>query len=290
MSPLTRRPTAADTVRATGCPPPSGPTPTACVLTPDLHGATFTGDVEIDVTVDERRDRDRPQRRRARGHLRRAQRPRPRRRLCPVPAAIALDDDEERVTLTFAEPLAPGPATLHLTFTGILNDKLHGFYRSTFTDEDGVEHVIATTQMESTDARRAFPCFDEPERKAVFRDHPGGRRRPGRLLQRAGGRGDARARRRAAGAVRADHGHVHLPGGLRRRPARGHRAGATSTGCRCASSTPGQGPPDRLRPRGRRPTPSGSSPTTSASPTRPTSSTWWPSPTSPSGPWRTSAA
>ena len=62
----------------------------------------------------------------------------------------------------------PGPATLHLAFTGILNDKLHGFYRSTFTDDAGVEHVIATTQMESTDARRAFPCWDEPELKATF--------------------------------------------------------------------------------------------------------------------------
>ncbi len=61
-----------------------------------------------------------------------------------------------------------GPATLHLAFTGILNDKLRGFYRSTFTDDAGVEHVIATTQMESTDARRAFPCFDEPEFKATF--------------------------------------------------------------------------------------------------------------------------
>ena len=50
----------------------------------------------------------------------------------------------------------------------MLNDKLHGFYRSEFTDGGGVTHVIATTQFEATDARRAFPCFDEPDRKAVF--------------------------------------------------------------------------------------------------------------------------
>ena len=85
-----------------------------------------------------------------------------------APVATDLDPDEERVTLTFAEPLAPGPATLHLGFSGILNDRLRGFYRSTFTDDDGVEHTIATTQMESTDARRAFPCWDEPACKATF--------------------------------------------------------------------------------------------------------------------------
>ena len=55
-----------------------------------------------------------------------------------------------------------------LRFRGILNDKLRGFYRSTFTDDDGVERVIATTQFEATDARRAFPCWDEPDFKARF--------------------------------------------------------------------------------------------------------------------------
>ncbi len=85
-----------------------------------------------------------------------------------TPASITLDAEEERATLIFSEAVPTGPATLHLTFAGILNDKLHGFYRSTFTDDAGNEHVIATTQMEATDARRAFPCFDEPDRKAVF--------------------------------------------------------------------------------------------------------------------------
>jgi puromycin-sensitive aminopeptidase len=55
-----------------------------------------------------------------------------------------------------------------ISFAGILNDKLRGFYRSTYSDADGVEQVIATTQMQSTDCRRAFPCWDEPEFKAVF--------------------------------------------------------------------------------------------------------------------------
>ena len=53
-------------------------------------------------------------------------------------------------------------------FRGTLNDKLRGFYRSTFTDADGNEQVIATTQMQATDCRRAFPCWDEPDLKAVF--------------------------------------------------------------------------------------------------------------------------
>lgn len=43
-----------------------------------------------------------------------------------------------------------------------------GFYRSTYRNADGSEGVLATTQMEPTDARRAFPCFDEPALKAEF--------------------------------------------------------------------------------------------------------------------------
>jgi puromycin-sensitive aminopeptidase len=82
--------------------------------------------------------------------------------------AITFDEATERVTFGFAEPVPAGRATLHTVFRGVLNDKLRGFYRSTFTDADGVEQVIATTQFEATDARRAFPCWDEPAHKASF--------------------------------------------------------------------------------------------------------------------------
>jgi len=62
-----------------------------------------------------------------------------------------------------------GKWRLKLNFAGVLNDELKGFYRSTWKDDKGVEHVIATTQFEATDARRAFPCFDEPNMKATFK-------------------------------------------------------------------------------------------------------------------------
>ncbi len=80
-----------------------------------------------------------------------------------------LDDATERLHIAPESRLSPGPANLTITFNGTLNDMLKGFYRSTFTDESGHEQVIATTQFQSTDARRAFPCWDEPDYKATFR-------------------------------------------------------------------------------------------------------------------------
>ncbi|XP_018559565.1 aminopeptidase N [Lates calcarifer] len=56
---------------------------------------------------------------------------------------------------------------LYTKFTGELADDLGGFYRSEYM-EDGVKKVVATTQMQPTDARKAFPCFDEPAMKAIF--------------------------------------------------------------------------------------------------------------------------
>jgi puromycin-sensitive aminopeptidase len=82
--------------------------------------------------------------------------------------APAMNDEFETATFHFHDALPLGKATLSLTFNGILNDHLRGFYRSTYTDSDGVEHRIATTQFESTDARRAFPCWDEPAFKATY--------------------------------------------------------------------------------------------------------------------------
>ena len=59
-------------------------------------------------------------------------------------------------------------AQLKMSFTGQLNDKMVGFYRSSYEDESGETRYIAATQMESTGCRRAFPCWDEPGLKAEF--------------------------------------------------------------------------------------------------------------------------
>ena len=83
-------------------------------------------------------------------------------------ATIALDASLQRCHLTFTTPLLPGTWRLTITFYGTLNDKLRGFYRSTYKDKGGSTVSMAATQFEATDARRAFPCWDEPDFKAVF--------------------------------------------------------------------------------------------------------------------------
>lgn len=134
-------------------------------LSPDLDAATFAGSVDISIDV-----------------------------ASPVDALVLnavdlhidvarldgtrdllveLDPATERVTFTPDEIIQPGTVELHVEFRGELNDKLVGFYRSTFDASDPAtgettKRNIAVTQFESTHARRAFPCFDEPDMKATF--------------------------------------------------------------------------------------------------------------------------
>ena len=79
-------------------------------------------------------------------------------------ATVTPEKEKEMVVLTVAKPLAAGAATIHITYTGILNDEMRGFYIG--KDDQGRKY--AATQFESTDARRAFPSFDEPAYKATF--------------------------------------------------------------------------------------------------------------------------
>lgn len=80
--------------------------------------------------------------------------------------------DKENQIAEFKFPkgtLSEEQVTLDIAFTGILNDNMAGFYRAKYEDKlTGETKYMATTQMEPTDARRAFPCFDEPNLKASF--------------------------------------------------------------------------------------------------------------------------
>jgi aminopeptidase N len=78
-------------------------------------------------------------------------------------AQVSFDSAKEQATLSFALPLEAGPVILHLKFAGILNDQLRGFYLARSKVRN-----YAITQFEATDARRAFPSFDEPSLKATF--------------------------------------------------------------------------------------------------------------------------
>jgi aminopeptidase N len=79
-------------------------------------------------------------------------------------ATVTPQKEKEMVVLSVPKPLAAGVATVHITFTGILNSEMRGFYLG--KDDKGRKY--AATQFEATDARRAFPSFDEPDYKATF--------------------------------------------------------------------------------------------------------------------------
>ncbi len=84
-------------------------------------------------------------------------------------SGIVHDDEFDRATLSLADTAKPGTYTLEITYTGLINDQLRGLYRSVYRDQDGNEHIIATSQCQATDARRVFPCWDEPDLKATFK-------------------------------------------------------------------------------------------------------------------------
>ena len=142
---------------------PSGVHPEhySLTLTPDLKAATFAGEETIDVMLD---------------------RPSTTIRLNAaeikflsvkgstalsssnaLTAQVSLDGEKEQATFTFPQPLPAGRTKLTIQYAGILNDKLRGFYLSKTKARN-----YAVTQFEPTDARRAYPSFDEPALKATY--------------------------------------------------------------------------------------------------------------------------
>ena len=127
-------------------------------LTPDLKAATFSGVESIDVVLTEPAKRIKLNAAEidfesvtvtAGGKEQKA--------------AVSLDKEKEQATFTFPENLPVGKATLTIRYRGILNNELRGFYLSKTALRN-----YAVTQFEPTDARRAFPCFDEPAFKATY--------------------------------------------------------------------------------------------------------------------------
>jgi aminopeptidase N len=128
------------------------------ILTPDLKDATFTGSETIDVRIEQPTDsitlnaaeiKFESVTTRLNGKT--------------LKADVTEDKEKEQVTFNFNQQLPAGRLTLDIAYTGILNGQLRGFYLSKTAKRN-----YAVTQFEPTDARRAFPSFDEPAFKATF--------------------------------------------------------------------------------------------------------------------------
>lgn len=91
---------------------------------------------------------------------------------------ISYDTARQRVTITFPETINPVDLTdFVIEFQGVINNDMAGFSRAKYKpavtpsaapQDDAGNHFMFSTQFESCDARRAFPCFDEPNLKATF--------------------------------------------------------------------------------------------------------------------------
>ncbi len=84
-----------------------------------------------------------------------------------VPLAIHLDTSKEILTLTAKASLKPGPITIAVSFTGHIVDAPTGLYRVKYSSNGQTKYMLAS-QLESTDARRVFPCWDEPVYRATY--------------------------------------------------------------------------------------------------------------------------
>ncbi|XP_017058642.1 aminopeptidase N [Drosophila ficusphila] len=89
-----------------------------------------------------------------------------------IPLTVATELQREFLILTPTDSsvsfLADTNWTLTINYNGTHRTDMGGFYLSSYTDDDNQQHFLATTQFESTNARHAFPCYDEPARRANF--------------------------------------------------------------------------------------------------------------------------
>lgn len=139
------------------------PTPThySLEIEPDLEAGTFCGRAQISVWCDEptsQLELDAADLQIQSCHVLTANK--------TLEAEAVMHGSKEALAICIPKEINGG-CIIDIQYTGTLNDRLLGFYRSRFSHNSKTEY-LATTQFEAADARRAFPCWDEPNYKATF--------------------------------------------------------------------------------------------------------------------------
>ena len=83
-------------------------------------------------------------------------------------AGVVSNDEQQLTTVTLAEPAAAGRHTLTFSYLGKIESQPHGLFTQSYVRPDGGQGRLLSTKMESTDARRMFPCWDEPAFRSTY--------------------------------------------------------------------------------------------------------------------------
>ncbi|MYN20955.1 M1 family peptidase [Rugamonas sp. FT107W] len=86
----------------------------------------------------------------------------------PVRSVVS-DDKAQLTTIKLARPAGPGRHTLSFAYAGKIEKEPRGLFLQEYVTPAGARDAMLTTQFEATDARRMFPCWDEPAFRAVFK-------------------------------------------------------------------------------------------------------------------------